>query len=92
MAKINVHCPLCNTTDIVRFGTSEAGKQRFHCNNKVCTKNTFILNYTNKGFLPEIKEQIIDMAVNGSGVRDTARVLKISVNTVLSELKKSLYT
>ena len=28
------------------------------------------------------------MAVNGSGVRDTARVLKISTNTVLKELKK----
>ena len=29
-----------------------------------------------------------DMAVNGSGMRDTARVLKISRNTVTQELKK----
>jgi transposase-like protein len=28
------------------------------------------------------------MAVNGSGMRDTARVLKISRNTVTQELKK----
>jgi transposase-like protein len=28
------------------------------------------------------------MAVNGSGVRDTARVLNISTDTVMSELKK----
>jgi transposase-like protein len=28
------------------------------------------------------------MAVNGSGIRDTARVLEISKDTVLSELKK----
>jgi hypothetical protein len=27
------------------------------------------------------------MALNGSGIRDTARVLKISKDTVLSELK-----
>jgi transposase-like protein len=28
------------------------------------------------------------MAVNGSGVRDTARVLGISTDTVMNELKK----
>jgi transposase-like protein len=28
------------------------------------------------------------MALNGSGIRDTAPVLGISTNTVLSELKK----
>ncbi|WP_250126511.1 IS1-like element transposase [Chroococcidiopsis sp. CCMEE 29] len=28
------------------------------------------------------------MAVNGSGIRDTARVLKISPTTVIEQLKK----
>jgi transposase-like protein len=28
------------------------------------------------------------MTLNGSGIRDTSRVLGISMNTVLSELKK----
>ena len=32
--------------------------------------------------------QIIDMAMNASGIRDTARVLKISFTTVINELKK----
>ncbi|MBM0744691.1 hypothetical protein JOY44_24315 [Phormidium sp. CLA17] len=40
------------------------------------------------GHLPEVKQQIVDMAVNGSGIRDTARVLKISPTTVIEELKK----
>ncbi|PZV12283.1 MAG: hypothetical protein DCF22_12735 [Leptolyngbya sp.] len=31
------------------------------------------------GYLPDVKQQIADMAVNGSGIRDTARVLKIRV-------------
>jgi transposase-like protein len=31
---------------------------------------------------------MIDMALNGSGIRDTARVLKISPTTVITELKK----
>lgn len=32
---------------------------------------------------------IADMSVNGSGIRDTARVLKTNKNTVISTLKKS---
>ncbi|MEO1070220.1 MAG: IS1-like element transposase [Cyanobacteria bacterium J06638_6] len=36
-----------------------------------------------------MKQQIADMAVNGSGIRDTARVLKISPTTVIEELKKT---
>ena len=36
----------------------------------------------------KVKEQIVDMALNGSGIRDTARVLYISTSTVIKELKK----
>ncbi|WP_230675813.1 IS1-like element transposase [Piscirickettsia salmonis] len=39
--------------------------------------------------MPETKEKIIDMSMNGSGIRDIARVLKVSTNTVMKELKKS---
>jgi transposase-like protein len=35
-----------------------------------------------------VKQQIVDMAMNASGIRDTARVLHISPTTVLNELKK----
>ena len=35
-----------------------------------------------------MKQQIIDMSLNASGVRDTARVLHISPDTVLRELRK----
>jgi transposase-like protein len=31
----------------------------------------------------------VDMSLNGSGIRDTARVLKISPRTVISTLKKN---
>ena len=44
--------------------------------------------YQNKAYEAGIKEKIIDMAINGSGIRDTARVLKIDKNTVISTLKK----
>jgi insertion element IS1 protein InsB len=38
--------------------------------------------------LPEVKQQIIDMSLNASGMRDTARVLRISTDTVLRALRK----
>jgi transposase-like protein len=31
---------------------------------------------------------VVDLALNGSGIRDTARVLRISPTTVLAVLKK----
>jgi transposase-like protein len=40
------------------------------------------------GQSPDIKQQIVDMAMNASGIRDTARVLHVSPTTVLKELKK----
>lgn len=36
-----------------------------------------------------MKEQIIEMTLNGSGIRDIARVLQISPTTVINELKKN---
>jgi insertion element IS1 protein InsB len=36
-----------------------------------------------------VKEQIIAMAMYASGIRDTARVLHVSTNTVMAELKKA---
>ena len=35
-----------------------------------------------------MQQHIIDMSLHASGVRDTARVLRISPDTVLNELKK----
>ena len=88
MALLEVICPLCKTKTVVKFGLNRQGKQRYQCKNEACSKNTFILDYENKGCLPEVKEKIIAMALNGSGIRDTSRVLGISIMTVLSELKK----
>jgi len=35
-----------------------------------------------------VKQQIVDMTLNGSGVRDIARVLHVSTRPVVAELKK----
>jgi transposase-like protein len=65
-------------------------KARYRCRNIECSRASFIRDYTYWGYLPEVKRQISDMAMNGSGIRDTARVLKVSPTTVIEELKKTL--
>jgi transposase-like protein len=35
-----------------------------------------------------VQQQITDMAMNVSGIRNTARVLKISPTTMIEQLKK----
>ena len=45
-------------------------------------------SYTYAGQSPDVKQQIVDMAMNASGIRDTARVLHVSPTTVIKELKK----
>ena len=40
------------------------------------------------GQSPEVKQQIVDMAMNASGIRDTARVLHVSPTTVIQRTKK----
>ena len=73
---------------IVKRGKTARGTQRYLCQNTLCAKGSFLLDYCNRGCLPEVKHMIIDMRLNASGVRDTARSLHICPNTVLRELKK----
>lgn len=81
-------CPVCQCTDVVKHGKTDAGKQRYKCRNQACPRHSFILQYSYRGYLTDVKQQIVDMAMNGSGIRDTARVLKVSPTTVIEELKK----
>lgn len=83
-----LHCPYCQGVDIVKNGKTPQGKQRYQCREVPCAGRTFILDYVYLGQSRKVKEQIVDMALNGSGVRDTARVLHISTSTVIKELKK----
>ena len=93
MVEINVmqyqeiHCPYCNSSDVRPYGKTATGKQRYLCRNNECSHKTFLLEYSRIGDRPGIKAQIVNMAINGSGTRDTARVLGISTNTVTRALK-----
>lgn len=84
-----VCCPTCHSSNVVKSGKSNEGKQCYRCRNTDCSRASFIRDYTYRGNLAEVKSQIADMAMNGSGIRDTIRVLKISLTTVIEELKNT---
>jgi transposase-like protein len=84
-----LHYPYCQGPDIVRHGTALEGKQRSRCRECLLGRGrTFLLEYSYAGQSPEVKQQIVDMAMNASGIRDTARVLQVSPTIVLKKLKK----
>ena len=83
-----VTCPQCKSNQIMKSGRNAYGEQRYRCQNPDCAMKTFMLKYRYTACQPTTEEQIIKMAINGSGVRDTARVLSINKNTVISTLKK----
>lgn len=83
-----LHCPFCEGTDIVRHGMTPQGKQRYRCCECLGRGHTFLLEDAYTGQSPQVKQQIVDMAMNSSGIRDTARVLHVSPTTVINALKK----
>lgn len=87
-----VKCAVCGGTNISKNGKGRNGTQRYICNDKECSGKSFMLEYVYNGWKPGIDEQIINMAANASGIRDTSRVLKISKQKVQDTLKKQKNT
>ena len=88
MAEEAIRCLHCHSETVVKYGTASNGKARYCCQQTSTCGRTFLRDYAYPGRLPEVKRQIVDMTLNGSGVRDIARVLHISPMTVIGELKK----
>ena len=89
MDSVPVYCPYCHSTEVIKAGKQANGAQRYQCQNGRCARRIFLLQYQDRGRIPEIRRQVVDMAINGSGIRDTARVLHISPTTVIAVLKKT---
>jgi transposase-like protein len=87
MVYVPVHCAHCQGTKVIKAGKQANGTQRYRCQNEQCPRRIFLLQYQDRGRAPEVRRQVVDMALNGSGVRDTARVLRISPTTVIAVLK-----
>src|ERR1700750_985067 len=87
MAEAAVKCPHCQSEAVVRYGKTSNGKERFRCQQTSQCGRTFLRSYAYPGCLPTVKQQIVEMTLNGSGIRDIARVLQVGPNTVIKELK-----
>jgi transposase-like protein len=82
----DIQCSHCLSSDLQKNGHSENGTQRWFCND--CRKS-FQLSYRYNARKPGVKEQITELTLNSSGVRDIGRILGIHPNTVVAELKKN---
>ena len=72
----------------VQYGQQANGTQRYRCDNPDCPRVLFLLQYHDRGRRLAVQQQIIAMTLNGSGVCDIVRVLRVSSATVLDVLKK----
>ena len=84
MASILVQCPSCKGEQVYRHGKARSGIQRYRCRD---CHHCFQLEYRYEANKPGVTDKISDLSMNGSGVRDTGRVLGISVTTVIAHLK-----
>jgi len=89
MVSVPVQCPYCQSTEVIKAGKQTNGAQRYQCQNARCERRIFLLQYQDRGRALEIRRQVVAMAIKGSGIRDTARMLRISPTTVIAVLKKT---
>jgi len=82
----DILCSHCGCNNLQKNGKSITGTQRWHC---MGCKKYFQREYRYNAYTAGIKDKIIEMTLNCSGVRDIGRVLKVNKNTVVSVLKKN---
>ena len=85
MATVTVKCPYCESIEVICYGKSIRGTQRYKF--KHCGK-IFQLEYKNKACKPGVHKVIIDMVMNSSGVLDTSK----TVSRVLAKSKDVEYS
>ena len=83
MAVVEVRCPDCDSLNVVKYGRQPNGAQRFICQNPPCPRRIFLLNYQGKPRVPETRQQIIDLALSGADIAETAKILSLPQDTVL---------
>ncbi len=81
-----VACPRCSSLNVKKNGITAQQKQRYRC--KDCERQ-FITDYTYQAYKSEVRSHVLPMIMNGSGIRDISRVLRISTNTVLRLIRQA---
>ena len=83
---IQLNCPYCHGSKVVKNGKKPYGAQNFLC--RGCGKQ-FQYEYQKQGCRPEIKPLALKMLVRNSGIRDIAYILGIHRQTVLKWLNQA---
>ena len=87
IVQLPVLCPVYQQLEAVyRHGKATDGTPRYRC---TACRRTFQLHYRQQIHVLGVRAKITDLALNGSGIRYTARVLGISPQAVMGELKKN---
>jgi transposase-like protein len=76
---------------VVKYGKASNGKERLRWHQSARCGRTCLRSYAYPGCLPTVKQQIVERTLKGSGIREIARVLQVGPNTVLKEIKKSVW-
>jgi transposase-like protein len=69
MGLVPVTCPSCHSDQVITGGQTETGNQRYRCHQTHGPHRSFVLEPADHGRLPQGKEHIIAMALNGSGAQ-----------------------
>ncbi len=77
--------PRCASPHVKKNGTTAHRKQKYQC---IECRQQFITDYTYRGCLSFIRELVVPMTMNSSGIRDIARVLSISTQTVMKTIRE----
>lgn len=80
---VSYFCPVCKSENLIKSGKTANGKQRYCC--KECCKR-LIIHYTYNACQPNTNQQIVLFTKEGLGIRSTARVLRISITTLLKRI------
>jgi transposase-like protein len=88
MVLMPVLCPHGHSDQVIKGGQTQVGQPRYKCQNTDWPHDSFQRDRLYKGRAPALQAQIVDRRLHGSGIRETARGLKISVTTVINTLKK----
>ena len=85
VASVSISCPSCSATD----GWCVTAKAPPDISAYLCShcRKTWQLQFTYTASQPGTHQKIIDMAMNGVGCRATARIMGVSLNTILHHLK-----
>jgi insertion element IS1 protein InsB len=98
MVVFTLHCPSCDSTDVIRHGRTEVQKQRYRCH--ACGR-TFVENPEPLGYSETIKREILAAYRERGSLRALTRIFGVSRTTVsqwlkgeaeaLSSLEETLY-